>query len=49
MCRPTVEGGIGVRSFEYVQKSLHMKLASRILSIDNLWTKFLKAKYFSGN
>lgn len=46
LCKPTMEGGIGVRDFSEVQKAKHMKFAWRLLPMDNLWTRFFKAKYF---
>ncbi|KAG2713072.1 hypothetical protein I3843_04G149000 [Carya illinoinensis] len=45
LCTPTMKGGLGVRDFVEVQKALHMKFAWRLLSLDNLWTSFFKAKY----
>ncbi|XP_057965296.1 uncharacterized mitochondrial protein AtMg00310-like [Malania oleifera] len=45
LCKPTSEGGLGVCDFGEVQKSLHMKFAWRLMTLDNLWTKFFRAKY----
>lgn len=42
MSLPTSEGGIGIRNFQDVQKSLHMKLAWKLLTVDPLWSRFLK-------
>lgn len=42
------EGGIGVRDMGDIKKALHMKFAWRLLSKENLWTKFFKAKYAKG-
>lgn len=39
------EGGVGIQDVGEVRKVLHLKLAWRILSIDNLWSQFYKAKY----
>ncbi|KAJ0103213.1 hypothetical protein Patl1_06269 [Pistacia atlantica] len=43
--KPYKEGGLGIRNFHEVQRSLHMKFAWRLVTIDNLWTKFFWAKY----
>lgn len=45
ICKPIKEGEFGLRDFSEVQSSLHMKFEWRLLSIDNLWTQFFKAKY----
>lgn len=45
MCLPIKEGGIGVRNLEEVQSSLFMKFGWNLLTTENLWTKFFKAKY----
>lgn len=37
--------GLGLRKFVHVQRSFHMKFAWRLLTLDNLWTRFFKAKY----
>ncbi|XP_035546552.1 uncharacterized protein LOC118348611 [Juglans regia] len=39
------EGGLGMKDLKEVQKSLHMKFAFRILSSNNLWSDFFRAKY----
>lgn len=45
LCKPTLEGDLGLREFANVQRSFHMKFAWRILVVDNLWTLFFKTKY----
>ncbi|KAF5468900.1 hypothetical protein F2P56_013011 [Juglans regia] len=45
VCKPYKEGGPGMRNFDEVQRSLHMKFAWRLLTVDNLWTKFFRAKF----
>ncbi|KAJ0074622.1 hypothetical protein Patl1_37562 [Pistacia atlantica] len=45
ICKPYKEGGLGIRNFHEVQRSLHMKFAWRLVTVDNLWTKFFCAKY----
>ncbi|XP_042958229.1 uncharacterized protein LOC122293848 [Carya illinoinensis] len=45
VCKPTKEGGLGIRDFKEVQKSLHMKFAFRLIATNNLWTDFFRAKY----
>ncbi|KAG6624967.1 hypothetical protein CIPAW_16G063000 [Carya illinoinensis] len=45
VCKPTSEGGLGVRDIKDVQKSLHMKLAFRLLTSNNLWADLFRAKY----
>lgn len=51
ICKPTNEGGVGLRDLEEVQKSLHMKFAWKILKdVENcaqksLWAQFLRGKY----
>ncbi|KAG2411216.1 hypothetical protein I3760_Q020700 [Carya illinoinensis] len=46
VCKPVSECGVGVRDLAKVQKSFHMKFAWRLMAVDNLWTRFFKAKYF---
>lgn len=43
--KPTIKAGIGVRDFFEVQKALYLKFAWRLLTMDNLWTRFFMAKY----
>ncbi|KAG2674106.1 hypothetical protein I3760_13G120400 [Carya illinoinensis] len=45
ICKPYKEGGLGMRNFHEVQRSLHMKFAWRLLRIGSLWTKFFRVKY----
>ncbi|KAJ0088691.1 hypothetical protein Patl1_32423 [Pistacia atlantica] len=45
ICKPYKEGGLGIRNFHEVQRALHMKFAWRLVTVDNLWTKFFRAKY----
>ncbi|XP_035540358.1 uncharacterized protein LOC118344262 [Juglans regia] len=45
ICVPTKDGGLGMKDLKEVQKSLHMKFAFRILSSNNLWSDFFRAKY----
>ncbi|KAG6729530.1 hypothetical protein I3842_01G032600 [Carya illinoinensis] len=45
VCKPTKEGGLGIRDFKKVQKSLQMKFAFRLIATNNLWTDFFRAKY----
>ncbi|XP_040991014.1 uncharacterized protein LOC121238253 [Juglans microcarpa x Juglans regia] len=45
ICKPYKEGGFGMRNFDEVQRSLQMKIAWRLLIVDNLWTKFFRVKY----
>ncbi|KAF5472990.1 hypothetical protein F2P56_009642 [Juglans regia] len=44
-CKPIYEGGLGIRDLVEVEKSLHMKFVWRMLTVDNLWTIFFKARY----
>ena len=36
VCKPISEGGLGVRDFKEIQKSLHIKFAYRLLKVNNL-------------
>ncbi|KAF5467850.1 hypothetical protein F2P56_012062 [Juglans regia] len=45
ICKPTNEGGLGLRDFNEMQSSMHKKLVWRLLTLDNLWTQFFRAKY----
>lgn len=45
ICRPVVEGIIGVWDFSDIRRSLLMKFAWRLISKHNLWTAFFRAKY----
>lgn len=36
---------MGIRDLNKIKKSLHMKFVWRLLTVDNLWARFLKAKY----
>ncbi|KAJ0095449.1 hypothetical protein Patl1_15066 [Pistacia atlantica] len=45
ICKPYKEGGLGIQNFHEVQMSLHMKFAWRLVTVDNLWTRFFRAKY----
>ncbi|XP_042950383.1 uncharacterized protein LOC122282502 [Carya illinoinensis] len=49
MCKPTEEGGIGLRDFDEVQLSLHMKFAWKIMTGTDLWSQFFRAKYVGDN
>lgn len=40
ICKPTNEGGLGLRDLHEVQKSLHMKFAYRLLTTEGLWADF---------
>ena len=46
VCKPISEGGLGVRDFKEIQKSLYMKFAYQLLMVNNLWSEFFRAKYF---
>lgn len=45
LCKPIEGRGIGVRDIWEVQKAFFIEFARRLLSVDNLWTKFFLAKY----
>lgn len=45
VCKPTKEGGLGIRDLKEIQRSLHMKFAFRLLTASSLWAEFFKAKY----
>lgn len=46
LCRPKVEGGLGLRRMQDMNKAFTMKLAWGILNNNSsLWVEFLKAKY----
>ncbi|TXG69366.1 hypothetical protein EZV62_004301 [Acer yangbiense] len=45
VCKPTSEGGLGLRDLKDVQKSFLMKFAFRLLTSNNLWSDFFRAKY----
>lgn len=45
MCKPVLEGGVGLRRLQDVQTSLHMKLAWNLLQGNSLWARFFLAKY----
>ncbi|TXG59223.1 hypothetical protein EZV62_013796 [Acer yangbiense] len=45
VCKPTSKGGLGLRDLKDVQKSLLMKFAFRLLTSNNLWSDFFRAKY----
>ena len=45
ICLPLKEGGLGIRSFDDMQKALHLKLAWKLMHEDSLWTNFFRSKY----
>ncbi|XP_042950232.1 uncharacterized protein LOC122282338 [Carya illinoinensis] len=49
MCKPTEEERIGLRDFDEVQQSLHMKFAWKIMTGSDLWSQFFRAKYVGDN
>ncbi|KAF5202294.1 hypothetical protein FRX31_008119 [Thalictrum thalictroides] len=44
-CKPVMEGGIGMRRLGDVNKALMMKMAWTCLTEDNLFARFMGAKY----
>jgi len=45
ICKPIEEGGLGIRSFDEMQKALHLKLAWKLMHENSLWTNFFRSKY----
>ncbi|KAG5596673.1 hypothetical protein H5410_037905 [Solanum commersonii] len=45
LCKPTQEGGIGIRKLEDIADALSCKLWWHFRTKDTLWTKFMRAKY----
>ncbi|XP_057984101.1 uncharacterized mitochondrial protein AtMg00310-like [Malania oleifera] len=45
ICKPTSEGGLGLRDLNEVQKSLLMKYVFRLPTSNNLWAGFFTAIY----
>ncbi|KAG2668049.1 hypothetical protein I3760_15G142300 [Carya illinoinensis] len=45
ICKPINEGGLGIRDFNEMQRGMHMKLVWRLITMDNLWAWFFRAKY----
>ncbi|KAG2724529.1 hypothetical protein I3760_01G021900 [Carya illinoinensis] len=45
MFKPNDDGGIGIRDFDEVQTSLHMKFAWKVMTGDELWSQLFHAKY----
>lgn len=47
VCKPKSQGGLGIRSFELINKTLLAKLGWALaIGEERLWVKALKAKYF---
>lgn len=49
LCRPTDEGGFGIRDFVDIQRALHLMLAWRLIKGHYLWADFFIGKYARGN
>ncbi|XP_042946137.1 uncharacterized protein LOC122279516 [Carya illinoinensis] len=49
LCRPVLEGGIGLRNLLEAQRSLHMKFVWNLFQGKSVWSKFLVAKYVGNN
>ncbi|VFQ64300.1 unnamed protein product, partial [Cuscuta campestris] len=46
LCKPTGEGGLGLRSLEDIQKASALKLWWKVINGDSIWSKFMKDKYY---
>ncbi|RAL45410.1 hypothetical protein DM860_013806 [Cuscuta australis] len=40
ICRPSQEGGLGIRDLNDVQKALSLKLLWKVMNVDNLWSSY---------
>lgn len=45
VCKPVVERGTDIKELGDVIRSFQMKFAWRLMTVNNLWTNFFKAKY----
>lgn len=45
ICRPIEHGGLGIRRLDHIAKSLHGKMAWKMILRDSLWADFMAAKY----
>ncbi|VFQ93921.1 unnamed protein product [Cuscuta campestris] len=46
LCKPTGEGGLGLRSLEDLQKACALKLWWKVINANSLWSNFVKDKYY---
>lgn len=45
ICKPVEEGGAGIRDMQNVKRAFHMMFSWRLLTVDNLWTRFFRVNY----
>lgn len=49
VCRPTDEGGLGIKRLSDIQNCLHGKLMWQVMQDNSLWGRFARAKYWRYN
>lgn len=46
VCKPIVEGGLGIRSIKAINNAAMLKLRWELISLSNEWSILLKARAF---